>query len=46
MPVGWAPTVEDGVRFVKERARAGDTVLTVGAGDVGRAAALLVGEKH
>jgi UDP-N-acetylmuramate--alanine ligase len=43
MPIGWAPTVEDGVRFLAERARAGDTVLTMGAGDVDRGATLLVG---
>jgi UDP-N-acetylmuramate--alanine ligase len=41
MPIGWAPELEDGVRFVAERARAGDLVLTVGAGDVDRAAELL-----
>jgi UDP-N-acetylmuramate--alanine ligase len=45
MPIGWAPTVEDGVHFVRERARPGDTVLTVGAGDIDRAAALLAGDK-
>ena len=43
MPIGWAPTVEDGVRFLQARARAGDSVVTIGAGDVDRAAALLVG---
>jgi UDP-N-acetylmuramate--alanine ligase len=42
MPIGWAPTIDDGVRFVKERARTGDKILVVGAGDVDRAAALLV----
>jgi UDP-N-acetylmuramate--alanine ligase len=45
MPIGWAPKVEDGVRFLALRARAGDTVLTMGAGDVDRAATLLVGQK-
>ena len=34
MPIGWAPTVADGGRLVAARARAGDVVLTVGAGDV------------
>jgi UDP-N-acetylmuramate--alanine ligase len=34
---GWAPTVEDGVRIVRGWARAGDLVLTLGAGDVDRA---------
>jgi UDP-N-acetylmuramate--alanine ligase len=41
MPIGWAPELEDGVRFVAERVRSGDLVLTVGAGDVDRAAELL-----
>jgi UDP-N-acetylmuramate--alanine ligase len=45
MPIGWAPKVEDGVRFLAGRARAGDTVLTMGAGDVDRAATLLVERK-
>jgi UDP-N-acetylmuramate--alanine ligase len=45
MPIGWAPTVEEGVRFLEARARAGDTVLTMGAGDVDRAATLLVGRE-
>jgi UDP-N-acetylmuramate--alanine ligase len=44
MPIGWAPTIENGVSFVRERARAGDTILAVGAGDVDRAASLLVGQ--
>jgi UDP-N-acetylmuramate--alanine ligase len=43
MQIGWTPKVEDGVRFLALRARAGDTVLTMGAGDVDRAATLLVG---
>ena len=35
MPVGWAPTLEDGRRVLAaERARAGDLVLTLGAGDI------------
>ena len=41
MVVGWAPELEDGVRFLLERVRPGDLVLTLGAGDVDRAAALL-----
>ena len=44
MPVGWAPTVEDGVRLLKGRARPGDTLLTIGAGDVDRAASLYLAE--
>jgi UDP-N-acetylmuramate--alanine ligase len=37
MPVAWAPTPEDGVEFLARRARPGDVVMTVGAGDVDRA---------
>ena len=35
---GWAPMLDDGVRFLVRRAHPGDLVLTVGAGDVDRAA--------
>ena len=42
MDVGWTPTIEDGVRFLARRARAGDRVLTLGAGDVDRGAALIL----
>jgi UDP-N-acetylmuramate--alanine ligase len=41
---GWTPTLEDGARFLVRRARAGDVVLTAGAGDVDRAARLILGE--
>ena len=34
MPVGWAPTLDAAVVLVAERARAGDLVLTLGAGDI------------
>jgi UDP-N-acetylmuramate--alanine ligase len=44
MPLGWTPRVEDGARFVARRARPGDIVLTVGAGDVDRAAPLVLEE--
>ncbi len=44
MPVAWTPQLEDGVRFLAGRARRGDVVLTLGAGDVDRAAGLLVAE--
>jgi UDP-N-acetylmuramate--alanine ligase len=40
--VGWTPAVEDGARFLARRARLGDVVLTIGAGDVDRAAALVL----
>jgi len=42
MPVGWAPTVEEGARLVAAWARPGDLVLTVGAGDVNRAGPLIL----
>jgi UDP-N-acetylmuramate--alanine ligase len=44
MRLGWAPTVEEGARIVAGWARAGDIVLTLGAGDVDRAAPLLLEE--
>ena len=42
MPIAWTPAVDDGARFIAERARRGDRVLTIGAGDVDRAAGLLL----
>ena len=42
VPAAWTPRVEDGVRFVAGRARPGDVVLTIGAGDVDRAVPLLL----
>jgi len=39
---GWTPRIEDGARFLSRRARAGDVVLTAGAGDVDRAAKLIL----
>jgi UDP-N-acetylmuramate--alanine ligase len=42
MPLAWTPAWKDGARFLAGRARAGDRVLTVGAGDVDRAAPLLL----
>ena len=44
MAVGWTPTIDDGARFIARRARPGDVVLTVGAGDVDRAVPLLLEE--
>jgi UDP-N-acetylmuramate--alanine ligase len=41
MPIAWTPAIEDGASFLASRAREGDIVLTVGAGDVDRAAELL-----
>jgi UDP-N-acetylmuramate--alanine ligase len=42
MRIGWAPTVEAGARMVAGWARPGDTVVTLGAGDVERAGALVL----
>ena len=44
MTVGWTPAVEDGARFLARRARSGDVVLTMGAGDVDDAVPLLLAE--
>jgi UDP-N-acetylmuramate--alanine ligase len=40
--VGWAPRLEDAALLAAERARPGDLVLTIGAGDVDRAGPLLL----
>jgi UDP-N-acetylmuramate--alanine ligase len=42
MRVGWGPSLEDAARIVAGWARPGDVVLTLGAGDVDRAAPLLL----
>jgi UDP-N-acetylmuramate--alanine ligase len=42
MPIGWAPDPADGARIVAAWASAGDVVLVVGAGDVDRAAPLVL----
>jgi UDP-N-acetylmuramate--alanine ligase len=44
MSVAWMPALEDAVRFLSRRARPGDVVLTIGAGDVERAAPLILEE--
>jgi UDP-N-acetylmuramate--alanine ligase len=44
MAIAWTPRVEDGARFLARRARPGDVVLTVGAGDVDRGADLVFAE--
>jgi UDP-N-acetylmuramate--alanine ligase len=44
MPVAWTPELDDAVRFLARRARPGDLVLTIGAGDVDRAGPLLLEE--
>jgi UDP-N-acetylmuramate--alanine ligase len=40
MRVAWAPRLEDAAALLADEARTGDLVLTIGAGDVDRAAAL------
>src|SRR5207253_9341779 len=42
MRLAWAPALDDGAAVVASWARLGDTVLTLGAGDVDRAAPLLL----
>jgi UDP-N-acetylmuramate--alanine ligase len=42
MPLAWAPRVQDGAEIVARLARAGDVVLTVGAGDVDAAVPLIL----
>jgi UDP-N-acetylmuramate--alanine ligase len=42
MRIGWAPALDAAARLVASWARVGDTVLTLGAGDVDRAAPLLL----
>ncbi len=42
MEIGWTPSLEDAARFLARRARPGDLVLTIGAGDVDRAAPLIL----
>jgi UDP-N-acetylmuramate--alanine ligase len=44
MPVAWMPRLEDAARFLSRRAQPGDVVLTIGAGDVERAAPLILEE--
>jgi UDP-N-acetylmuramate--alanine ligase len=42
MTIGWAPTVDDGADLLLDLARPGDRVVTIGAGDVDRAARMLL----
>jgi UDP-N-acetylmuramate--alanine ligase len=44
MPLAWTPRVEDGATFLARRARPGDVVLTIGAGDVDRAGPSVIEE--
>ncbi len=42
MPLAWTPTVEQGASFLAATAHEGDRAVTIGAGDVDRAAVLLL----
>jgi UDP-N-acetylmuramate--alanine ligase len=42
MSIGWAPELDDAARIVASWARPGDTIVTLGAGDVDRVAALIL----
>jgi UDP-N-acetylmuramate--alanine ligase len=44
LPVAWTPSVEEGAHYLARLVRPGDRVVTIGAGDVDRAAALLLEE--
>jgi len=44
MPVAWTPSLEEAARFLSRRARGGDLVLTIGAGDVERAGRMILEE--
>jgi UDP-N-acetylmuramate--alanine ligase len=44
MTIAWTPSVEDGANYLAGRLRNGDRVVTIGAGDVDRAATLLLAE--
>jgi UDP-N-acetylmuramate--alanine ligase len=43
VPVAWTPALEDGAAYLADRARPGDRIVTVGAGDVDRAGLLALG---
>ena len=42
MPLAWAPKLDDAAALVAARARPGDLVLTIGAGDVDAACPLIL----
>jgi UDP-N-acetylmuramate--alanine ligase len=44
MAVAWTPALEDAARFLSRRARPGDLVVTIGAGDVERVGPLILAE--
>ena len=45
MWIGWAPDLDDAARMVARLARDGDIAVTMGAGDVDEAAAVILGER-
>ena len=42
MELGWTPSVEDGAALISSLVRPGDRVVTIGAGDVDRAAGMVL----
>ena len=44
MWIGWAPELDDAARMVARLARDGDVAVTMGAGNVDEAAAVILGE--
>jgi UDP-N-acetylmuramate--alanine ligase len=44
MWIGWAPDLEDAARMVARRVRGGDIAVTMGAGNVDEAAAVILGQ--
>lgn len=44
LPLAWTPALADGARWLARHAREGDAILTVGAGDVETAGAIVLAE--
>jgi UDP-N-acetylmuramate-alanine ligase len=42
MELGWTPSVEDGAELISSLVRPGDRVVTIGAGDIDRAAGMVL----
>jgi UDP-N-acetylmuramate--alanine ligase len=42
MEIGWTPSVDQGAAFISALARPGDRIVTIGAGDIDRAAAAVL----
>ena len=45
MWIGWAPEVDDAARMVARLTREGDVAVTMGAGNVDAAAAVILAER-